>query len=98
MVAHRNTAWPSWKMNELRSAMQILSAMSPALPQATGPIPGCCPGSVTGPTTAAPAPSAKMMHVDRSVQSSQEDSFSAPITSTCLAVPARTASLALASA
>ena len=51
-----------------------------------------------GPTTAAPAPSAKMMHVERSVQSTHWDSFSAPITSTCLAEPARTASLAAASA
>ena len=61
-------------------------------------MPGPSSGSVTGPTTAAPAPSAKMMAVDRSVQSTHWDSFSAPMTSTCRAVPARTASLALASA
>ena len=71
--------------------------MSPALPHTTGPIPASS-GSVTGPTTTAPAPSAKMMQVDRSVQSIHWDSFSAPITSTLPAVPVRTASLALASA
>ena len=69
-------------------------AISPALPQATGPI----PGSSAGPTTAAPAPSAKMMQVERSVQSTHCDSFSAPITSTCRADPVRTASEALDSA
>ena len=39
-------------MNELRSCTKILSAMSPSLPQATGPIPGTGSCSVTGPTTA----------------------------------------------
>jgi hypothetical protein len=77
--------------------MLIFSAMLPALPQATGPIPGSSSGP-TGPTTAAPAPSAKIMQVDRSVQSTHWDSFSEPITSTYFADPARTASLALASA
>jgi len=59
------------------------------------------PGPVSseaGPTTAAPAPSAKMIAVDRSVQSTHWDSFSAPMTSTCPAEPVRIASLAEASA
>ena len=43
--------------------------MSPALPQATGPMPTES-SSGAALTTAAPAPSAKMMAVDRSVQSS----------------------------
>ena len=77
--------------------MVIFSAMSPALPQTTGPMPAGSP-SATGPTTAAPAPSAKMMQVERSVGSTQAVIFSAPMTSTCRAVPARTASEALASA
>ena len=64
----------------------ILFAWSPALPQTTGPIPvGSSPP--VGPTTAAPAPSAKMMQVDRSVQSTHEVIFSAPITSTLRARP-----------
>ena len=75
--------------------MMIFSAMSPALPQATGPMPGGSP-SATGPTTAAPAPSAKMMLVERSVQSTQAVIFSDPMTSTCRAVPVRIASEALA--
>ena len=98
VVAQRKTACPSWTMNEFRSAMKILSAISPSLPQTTGPMPGASSGSATGPTTAAPAPSAKMMQVERSVQSTHWDSFSAPITSTLRAVPPRTASLAVASA
>ena len=75
--------------------MMIFSARSPALPQATGPMPGGSP-SATGPTTAAPAPSAKMMQVERSVGSTQAVIFSDPMTSTCRAVPARIASEALA--
>ena len=39
--------------------------------------------SGAGPTTAAPAPSAKMMQVERSSQSIQSESFSAPITRAC---------------
>ena len=54
--------------------------------------------SATGPTIAAPAPSAKMMEVLRSVWSTQAVIFSAPMTSTYRAVPARTASEAVASA
>ena len=60
-------------------------------------MPGFSAGSSTGPTTAAPAPSAKMIRVDRSAGSTQADIFSDPITRTCRALPARTASLALAS-
>jgi hypothetical protein len=40
------------------------------------------PGSVAGPTTTAPAPSAKMNAVDRSVGSRNRLSFSTPMTST----------------
>ena len=69
-------------------------AMSPALPQATGPIP-IASSSAAGPTTAAPAASAKMIAVERSSQSSQSESFSAPITSTCRDEPARTRSAAV---
>ena len=97
VVAQRNTAWPSWKMNDRRSLMKILSAMPPSLPQTTGPDARPSPASA-GPTTAAPAPSAKMMQVERSVQSTHWESFSAPMTSTCREVPARTASLAVPSA
>ena len=60
-------------------------------------MPGGSP-SATGPTTAAPAPSAKMMQVDLSVKSIHALIFSAPITSTCRAVPARIESAAFASA
>ena len=77
--------------------MPILGAISPALPHTTGPMPAGSP-SVTGPTTAAPAPSAKMMQVERSSGSIHAVIFSEPITSTCRAVPALTASEALASA
>ncbi len=97
VVAHRNTAWPSWYMYEWRFGIAIFSAMSPALPHTTGPMPGASP-SATGPTTAAPAPSAKMMQVERSSGSIHAVIFSAPMTSTCRAVPTRTASEAFASA
>jgi hypothetical protein len=60
-------------------------------------MPGSSSASCTGPTIAAPAPSPKMMAVDRSAGSTQADIFSAPTTRTCLALPARIASLALAS-
>ena len=83
-------------MNELRSAISILSAMPPSLPQTTGPMPAPSPAAC--PITAAPAPSAKMMQVERSVQSTHWDSFSAPITSTLRELPASTASLAVPSA
>ncbi len=49
VVAQRNTACPSCVRNELRSLMQILSAMAPSLPHTTGPMPGPACGSVTGP-------------------------------------------------
>ncbi len=68
------------------SLIMIALARSPALPQATGPMPTDS-ASVAAPTTAAPAPSAKMIAVERSVQSTQSESFSAPITSTCFADP-----------
>src|SRR5690349_23562754 len=88
VVAQRNTAWPSWYMKEFRSGIAILGARSPALPQATGPMPGGSP-SATGPTTAAPTPSAKMMQVDRSSGSIQPVIFSDPMTSAYLEETAR---------
>ncbi len=68
------------------------SKRSPSDPHTTGPM----PGSSAGPTTAAPAPSAKMNAVERSVGSVISDNFSTPMTSTCRAVPARTMSAAIA--
>jgi cytochrome P450 len=97
VVAQRNTAWPSCVKKDRRSLMMILSRCVPSLPQITGPIPGRAV-SVAGPTTAAPAPSAKMTHVLRSVQSIHCEYFSAPITSAYREVPARTASLPAPSA
>ena len=48
------------------------------------------PGVSLGPTTAAPAPSAKMNAVPRSVESVMSESRSTPITSTWPAPPPRT--------
>ena len=93
VVAQRKTAWPSWPRNWVRDGIVIRSALSPALPQATGPIPTSS-GVRAGPTTAAPAPSAKMIAVDRSFGSTQSVSFSAPITSTLRAWPEVTAEAA----
>ncbi len=73
--------------------MTILCAWSPALPHTIGPIPDGSPSAVA-PTTAAPAPSAKMMQVDRSDQSIHDVIFSAPITSALRTLPARTESAA----
>ena len=87
VVAHRNTACPSCRIAPVRPVTVILFPWSPALPQTTGPMPVGSESS-DGPTTAAPAPSAKMMHVDRSVQSTHEVIFSDPITSTFRALPA----------
>ena len=65
VVAQRKTAWPSWPRNPVRVGIVMSSTLSPALPQATGPTPTSS-GVRAGPTTAAPAPSAKMIAVDRS--------------------------------
>jgi hypothetical protein len=46
--------------------------------------PACAP---LGPSTAAPAPSPKRMHVVRSVQSTTRDRSSTPMTSTCFICP-----------
>ncbi|OLT01927.1 hypothetical protein BJF90_29910 [Pseudonocardia sp. CNS-004] len=94
VVAQRNTAWPSCASALFSGLMRMAWAMSPALPQASGPTPTEA-ASAAGPRTAAPAPSAKMIAVERSVQSIQSDSFSAPITSTCRDDPARTRSAAV---
>ena len=58
----------------------------PSDPQAVGPI----PADSDGPTTTAPAPSAKMNAVPRSVGSMKRLSCSTPMTSTWLSAPART--------
>src|SRR3954454_11494199 len=59
------------------SSCRIRSNCSPSEPQTTGPIPGVS----LGPTTAAPAPSAKMNAVPRSPTSVRSKSPSTPITS-----------------
>ena len=87
VVAQRKTAWPSWRSASV-SSMWIVETRSPAAPQTTGPTPTSS-SVVAGPSTAAPAPSAKMMQVERSSMSSQSESFSEPITSTWRAVPER---------
>ena len=62
-------------------------------------MPGARSASVSvASTTAAPAPSAKITQVLRSVQSTVSDIFSAPITSARLAAPARIAWSAVARA
>ena len=96
VVAQRNTAWPSWCRARVSGLIRIVCDWSPALPQATGPMPTDS-ASEAAPTTAAPAPSAKMMQVERSSQSIQSESFSAPITRTWRTVPPRTRSAATAS-
>ncbi len=72
----------------------MASHCPPSLPHTVGPM----PGTSEGPTTTAPAPSAKRKAVERSVRSVKSVSFSAPTTSTWRAVPPRTRSLAWASA
>ncbi len=61
------------------------SYLDPSEPQTTGLI----PGDSAGPTSAAPAPSAKMKAVPRSSGSVMSESFSTPITKTLPAVPQR---------
>ena len=70
------------------SRCRIRSNCSPSEPHTTGPMPGVS----LGPTTAAPAPSAKMKAVPRSVRSRMSVRRSTPMTRTCLALPARTKS------
>ena len=69
-------------------------ACEPSEPQAVGPIPAVS----DGPTTTAPAPSAKMNAVPRSVGSMKRLSCSTPMTSTWLSAPARTIDAARLSA
>jgi hypothetical protein len=61
-------------------------ACEPSEPQAVGPI----PVASAGPTTTAPAPSAKMNAVPRSVGSMKRLSCSTPMTSTYVSAPERT--------
>ncbi len=71
-------------------SIRTASPFSGTEPQTTGPTPGAS-SSAAAVTTAAPAPSPKMMQVERSVQSVKSDSFSAPMTSALRAAPARIA-------
>ena len=96
-MAQRKTAWPSCWMYGRQPSMRIASLLSGAEPQTTGPTPAGSPSAVAV-TTAAPAPSPKMMQVERSVQSVKSESFSAPITMALRAAPARIAWSAVASA
>jgi hypothetical protein len=70
---------------------RMKSYFEPSEPQTMGPMPSLS----DGPTTAAPAPSAKMNAVPRSVGSVMSDSRSTPITSTYFALPERTMSAAI---
>src|SRR6478672_4968110 len=74
------------------SRCRMRSNCSPSEPQTTGPMPGVS----LGPTTAAPAPSAKMNAVPRSPTSVRSESRSTPITRAWPALPARTRSAASA--
>ncbi len=72
------------------------SPFSGSEPHTTGPMPACSSGTAS--RTAAPAPSAKITQVVRSVQSRTSDIRSAPITRARVAAPARIAWSAVASA
>ena len=74
--------------------MATASDCAPSLPQTTGPK----PATSDGPTTAAPAPSPRMMQVLRSVMSSQPEKRSAATTRTLRACPVSTAADAALSA
>ncbi len=76
------------------SRWRIRSNCSPSEPHTTGAM----PGSSLGPTTTAPAPSAKMNAVPRSWGSVRSESRSTPITRTYLALPPRIMSEASATA
>ena len=83
VVAQRNTAWPSWWRNAVAVGdPMIVCDWSPVAAPGDRADAGLVVGA--GPTTAAPAPSAKMIAVERSVRSTQSVSFSAPMTSTLL--------------
>src|SRR5918994_552796 len=90
VVAQRNTAWPSCCTYPRQPSIRTASLFSGTEPQTTGPTPGASPSAVAV-TTAAPAPSPKMMQVERSVQSVKSDSFSAPMTIALRTAPARIA-------
>ena len=92
VVAQRKTVWPSWMKWPLRPSIRIASRFFSSLPQITGPM----PGSSEALTTAAPAPSAKMIAVARSSGFVQSVSRSEPTTSTFLDAPVRTAWSAVA--
>ena len=65
VVAHRYTACPAMLIAFSPSGMAMALDWSPSLPHTTGPTAGVS----EGPRTAAPAPSAKITAVDRSVRS-----------------------------
>ena len=102
-AAQRNTALPCMTRcgicgeseattSRQSSRCRMRSNCSPSEPQTTGPM----PGSSDGPTTTAPAPSAKMNAVPRSRMSVMSESRSTPITRTYFALPPRTMSEASA--
>ena len=70
----------------------ISGACSPSEPQTTGPM----PATSLGPTTAAPAPSAKRNALDRSCLSVMSDSRSTPMINTYLEAPLRRKESAIA--
>ena len=70
----------------------MASRLSASDPHSTGPM----PASREGPITTAPAPSAKINAVARSLGSVKSEIFSAPITSTCFEVPDLMKSCAIA--
>ncbi|CPU65105.1 Uncharacterised protein [Mycobacteroides abscessus] len=73
---------------------RIACALPPSEPHTVGPTPGVS----DGPTIAAPAPSPRRNEIERSVGSMKSLIFSAPTTSTCVAMPARTRASACAMA
>ena len=94
VVAQRKTACPSWDRAFVSGLMWIVWDMSPALPQVSGPIPSR--RLVHGRTDHRGTGSVReVVAVERSVQSIQSDSFSAPITEHVPRRPAGTRSAAV---
>src|SRR6476469_1941286 len=96
MVRCGITPEPGWvslpTTSRQSSRCRMRSNCSPSEPQTTGPMPGVS----LGPTTAAPAPSAKMNAVPRSVRSVRSERRSTQMTRTCPALPARRERAAMA--
>jgi hypothetical protein len=94
-TAQRNTVWPSWRIvgqgftlsrySSKVAFMPTASHLEPSEPQTVAET----PGSSLGPSTAAPAPSPSRNEIERSFGCTYCESFSAPTTSTYVAVPLR---------